>query len=398
MNARLVDRSRLSRLRWWYVPLVLVPIPVLIFLSLRVQGGVDVPSIGDGSCSSGSDTASRAVFLVDLRKPLDAAYESLPGRMLETVTKDLGADTELGVYVLSRYAEAPRTFLGRLCKPYDNGELVVEAAKDQRQGARDCDDLPAQIPASLRTEASRFCRQRNVLRRRLDASVAQAADRVTDAYLVEALEETSRDFADLSQPKSLYVFSDMMQHAKWYSHVDLRPGEWDFGEFDSSRGSQGLSAEPLAHLSADVPVKVFYVARAGVTDNPQAQLLHKGFWQAYFDEAEVSFVDLPTMAGFAAETLMDVPTPAELAAYEREQVRYRSELVEKERAELARSRRDFEVERAQLAERRQQLEEQQRQLARQQQEFGTQQREAEEPNVQSGDAAGGEDEASGQDV
>lgn len=385
MSTRLNNRGKLG-LRW-YVPLLLVPIPVLIFLGMRVQGAPDAPSFpsADGSCSA-SEVAHRAVLLLDLRKPVDEVYASLPGRLLDDVTIDLYADTELAVYSVSPYAEAPRTLLGRLCKPYDNGELLVEAAKDQRHGTGDCGDLPAQIPASSRAAARQFCEQRDVLRRRVDALVVQGKGRTTtDAYLVEALEETTRDFADSHVPTSLYVFSDMMQHAKWYSHVDIQPGEWDFEAFVAARGSQAPVVEP-ARPSPDLPVKIFYVSRAGMTDNPEMRIRHQAFWQAYFQDADLDFEHQPTMAGYAAKVLMDIPTPAELAAYERERVRYRSEQVGRERAELERMRRAFERERAQFAERREQFEQEQRQLAEEQRELTARRREFEARTQQAPEA------------
>ncbi|MDE0421112.1 MAG: hypothetical protein OXK76_09560 [Gammaproteobacteria bacterium] len=387
MNTRVDNRGRLGGLRW-YVPLLLVPIPVLIFLGMRVQGAPDVGSIpsADGSCSA-TEVAHRAVFLLDLRKPVDEAYASLPGRLLDDVTIDLYADTELAVYSVSPYAEAPRTLLGRLCKPYDNGELLVQAAKDQRNGIGDCGDLPAQIPASSRADARHFCEQRNVLRRRIDALVVQSKGRTaTDAYLVEALEETTRDFAESSIPTSLYLFSDMMQHAKWYSHVDVQPAEWDFNAFVAARAAQGPVAEPLARPSADLPVKVFYVSRAGSTDNPKLRLRHQGFWQSYFEDADLQFAEQPTMAGFASKALMDIPTPAELAAYEREQLRYQSELVLRERAELERMRLEFEQERAQFAARQEQFGQEQRRLADERRELAAQRREFEARNQQAREA------------
>ena len=383
MNARPVDGARLNRLRWWYVPLALVPIPVLIFLGLRVHGAL-VEESADDSCSATFETANRAVFLLDLRKPVDGDFATLPGRLVDDVSRDLPANTEYSVYALSAYAEAPRTLIGRLCKPYENGDLAVEAAKDQRNGPRDCDDLPAQLPAKLRASASRFCRQREVLRRRVDALVLQGMDGVaTDAYLVEALEEIGRDFADSPKPASLYVFSDLLQHAKWYSHIDVDSEGWDFEQFASARQSRGPAAEPAVHLSADVPVRVFYVARTGMTDALPVQRRHKVFWQTYFAGADLIFQDQPTMAGFASETLVDVPTPAELLAYEREQVRHRSELVDRARAELEQTRRAFEAERAQFVAQQRQLREQETRLAEKQRELAAQQREyetAREPN------------------
>ena len=378
-----VDRPMLGRIRW-YTPFLLLPIPVLIILGLQVRDSLDEPAAANGACSVGSDVASKAVYLIDLRKPLDAAYASLPGDLLREVSIEVPFSTELTVYGVSAYAEAPRTLIGRLCKPYDNADLVVAAAKDGGNLVRDCDDLPAQISSSLRTSATGFCRQREVLRRRIDALVAQVQGRTaSDAYLVEALEETSRELDGSSVPASLYVFSDMKQHAKWYSHLDVAWNEWDFEQFLAARGAQSNTVEPVG-APAGLPVKVFYVARRGTTDQVQARLSHKQFWQDFFGGAELAFEDQPTMAGYAAEPLMDIPTPMELAAYEREKIRHRSEIVERERAflegqraKLEASRQAFEQERERFAERQRQISERELQLAERQRQFTAQEREVE---------------------
>ena len=392
-----VDRPMLGRIRW-YTPFLLLPIPVLIILGLQVRDSLDEPAAANGTCSVGSDVANKAVYLIDLRKPVDAAYASLPANLLREVSIEVPVNTELSVYAVSAYAEAPRTLIGRLCKPYDNADLVVEAAKDGGSLIRDCDDLPAQISGSLRTSATAFCRQREVLRRRIDALVAQVQGRTaSDAYLVEALEETSRELDGSSVPASLYVFSDMKQHAKWYSHLDVAWNEWDLEQFLAARSAQSNTVEPVG-APAGLPVKVFYVARRGTTDQEQPRLSHKQFWQDFFGGAELAFEDQPTMAGYAAESLMDIPTPMELAAYEREQIRHRSEIVERERAfvkgerafvegeraflegeraKLEASRQAFEKERERFAERQRQISELERQLAERQQQFTAQERELE---------------------
>lgn len=374
----MTQRPTLLRFRW-YAPLLVVPVPVLVALGLNFKSALDEPDpTYYGSCS-----AHRAVYLIDLRKPLDPDFEALPGDLLGDVSRNLPADTELGVYAVSPYAEAPRTLLGRLCKPYENGTLDVEAAKDQRGKERDCDDLPAQIPASLRTGATAFCKQREVLRGRIDALAEQVRTRtVTDAYLVEAVEETWRDLADPAVPTSLYVFSDMLQHAAWYSHLDVQWNTSDTDDFATARQTRTRLDGPVAPPGDDHSATVFYVPRDGVTDTPQERIRHKEVWTAFYGGAAIGFEDLPTMTGYAAEQRMNVPTPAELAAYEMERARYTSELVERERTELTASRRALAEQEEQLAEQEEQLAERQRRFEEQQAQFVALQREFDERRAQ----------------
>ena len=372
----MTQRQALLRFRW-YTPLLVVPVPVLVALGLNLRSAVDEPPSTHGSCSAASGLAHRAVYLIDLRKPLDPALEALPGELLDEVSRKLPADTELGVYAVSPYAEAPRTLLGRLCKPYANGTLDVGAAKDQRGAERDCDDLPAQIPASLRTGATAFCRQREALRGRIDALAEQVRARTaTDAYLVEAVEATWRDLADPALPSSLYVFSDMLQHAAWYSHLDMQRDAWRPDALTAARQTRTRVDGPTAVPPGDGhSATVFYVPREGVTDAPQERLRHKEVWTAFYGGTAIGFEDQPAMASYAAERRMNVPTPAEQAAYEMERVRYTSELVERQRADVTAARQALAEREAQFAERQRQFDEQQEEFAARQREFDARTRE-----------------------
>ena len=97
-------------------------------------------------------------LLVDLSKPA----APMASAALRSVSMDLAAGDKLDVYAVTGDPQAPRRFVGGLCKPYSNEDLRVAAAKDGRSEARDCADLPAQIPRphpyggaeSLRTTGS----------------------------------------------------------------------------------------------------------------------------------------------------------------------------------------------------------------------------------------------------
>ena len=345
--------------------LVLLPIvAVVVALALEVQDTLQEPRTVD-LCQAGSgDATGHGVFLLDLQKPLARGHAPLPGRLLRDVTLDLAAHTELEVFTLTDYAEAPRMLLGRLCKPYGNADLAVDTAKDQGEATRDCDDLPAQIPATVRESAELFCAEREALVGRIDALVrASRSGLVRNAYLVEALEETARDFDRLRGAKSLYVFSDMMQHARWFSHLDTGWGGWDFEAFAARRDERAVLAGASPAPGPDWYTRIFYLHRKDVTERPEAQQAHRQFWERYFNErglaepqlaaSRLHFEAQAPVLDYAAESLMAVPTQAELVAQERERVRYERVALEDarrtgERAALERMRDELESSRAAL--------------------------------------------------
>lgn len=267
-----------------------------------------------------------ATLLLDLRKPLHGAA---PGAMLRQLSRELGAGMELRVFTLTGDARAPRRFEERFCKPYDNADLTVQTAKDQRQAVRDCDDPPAQLPPQLRSAVGAFCARRNALASRIDrlAQEAPQSQPAVNAYLIEALEETKRAFADRPSPRRLYLFSDMLQHAAWYSHLDLGWTQWRFADFEPLRDARQPPL-PRTALPADLHVKVFYLPRRGLTEPARQRRAHQGFWRAYFNGADMDFADAPPLPAYAALPLMSGPA-AEAAARERE-------LLERQRTETDR--------------------------------------------------------------
>ncbi len=352
-----------GRIRWTLLLFIFLPIPVLLFLGPYLRSTLNGTSEDVACLVEPADIAGHAVYLLDLRKPLSPAYGSLPGKLLRDVTHDIEANTELKVFALTRYAESPRMLLGRLCKPYDNADLMIATAKDQGNGSRDCDDVPAQVPVSLRDKANRFCAQRDALQRRIDVLVQQGQDgRVASTYLVEAMEDTFRDLEDLSGSPSLYVFSDMMQHARWYSHLDLRWEDWSFEEFAQIRGEQAALIGAPTRTRADLRVKVFYIPRTGATENLRLRVVHKRFWQDYFAGTALDFEDRAAMLEYAHEPLMDVPSQAEIAAQERERARYEREAVDQLRARMEQEKLALESERQRLTDQTRQLAAREREL------------------------------------
>ena len=284
---------------------------------------VEERSLNADLCPTGAGgIAGSATLLLDLRKPL---HRAAPGAMLRQLSRNLGAGMELQAFTLTGDARAPRRFVERFCKPYDNADLTIQTAKDQRQAVRDCDDPPAQLPPQLRSAVSAFCARRNALASRIDrlAQEATQSQPVVNAYLIEALEETKRAFTDRPPPRRLYLFSDMLQHAAWYSHLDLGWTQWRFADFEPLRNARKPPL-PRTALQADLQVKVFYLPRRGLTEPARQRRAHQGFWRAYFNGADLDFADAPPLPAYAALPLMS--GPAEAADRERE-------LLERQRAE-----------------------------------------------------------------
>lgn len=246
-------------------------------------------------CRVAGDAPEPAAFLVDVSKPIDADLADLPGRLLEHVTLGLEAHAELRVYTIESDPAEPLWFVGRLCKPYRNADLQVATAKDQTARRRDCDDLPGQLPPATRDLAVRFCERRTALGERLNSiQTPDAGTPVSDAPLVDALEASLRGAAGRPAPAALYVFSDMLHHAEWFSHLDAGAKGWGFESYRTAAEARTAADLP----SAGPPVTVFYLPRVGLTDEPGAELLHKRFWRAYFGGSEVTFRDQPPGLGY----------------------------------------------------------------------------------------------------
>ena len=317
--------------------LILGLVAALLLLGDRSDGGPELD--GDLCPVATHNIAARAVYLVDLQKPLDEGRRALAGKLLHGLTLELAGGTELRVFALTQDSAAPRRLLDRLCKPYDNADIAAEGAKDGGSDLRDCDNLPAQIPQHIRQSATRFCGRRDALGERLDRlAERQRIEPVPNAFLIEALEETSLEFAEMPPgPRLLYVFSDMMQHAPWYSHAELGWNGWSFGGFLERRQAQDEFVGPRPPAIAAANVTLFYTPRQGITSLPRAKAVHKNFWQDYFADAagaQARFQEQPTMAAYQSASIMGQPAEIAATEQEREQERQEREEAEQQLAQM----------------------------------------------------------------
>ncbi|MCY4012154.1 MAG: hypothetical protein OXG82_05495 [Gammaproteobacteria bacterium] len=354
------------------LPLVGASLVLLLVLAMPdFHVGARDADLDADLCPPDGAVAARAVLLLDLRKPLDPA-RGLPVGVLRKVAREMGADTELRVFALADDPLAPRVQVGRVCKPYANHELAAPAAKD-RPGPRDCDDLPAQLPTRLRGRAQLYCERRAAIERRIAALVAERPPApVADAYLVEAIDDTILELADADVAAAFHVFSDMAQHAPWYSHLEREPDDWDAQPFaEARRGHPGLLAEPPP--APALAVRVHYVPRRGTTEHPRVARAHKRFWRGYFAGAEsVAFDDLTVLGGYEVERLArpaeepaaDRAVETDAARAEREEAARLLELVQAERAALEQAREQAVAEAEQLDARAAELNRREQALAR----------------------------------
>ena len=300
--------------------------PLLVVLALAGIGwmiGIDQPASSDvvrdrDLCPIDGDRVNGdVVFLFDFTKPLGGLSAALPGQLLRDLTLELERDTEIRAYLLTGSADAPLAPLRRFCKPFDTAEVQVAQAKDQRGAVRDCDDLPAQVAADVRHSAARFCTVRNALQARIDALAAKASREqgtVASAHLVEALEDILTDFQEQPGPHRLHVFSDMMQHAHWYSHLDLDGAQWDYDEFSrllASRDPVFGQRRPAPNAEFDI----HYVPRAGRTTERRTREQHQQFWRSYFAGSSVTFHEQSPIPAYASRPLMGLASESRTALH-----------------------------------------------------------------------------------
>ena len=317
------------------------------------------PGTSAATCAAESKV-HRAAFLVDLTKPLDGAHVRLPADLLYNAAIDLQPGTELAVYALVSRPEAPRILIGQVCKTVDLAPLRLAQSKAKHRGAGDC-DVPAGVPARLRANAREFCRQIDMLAHRVEAIVLDDFRGGRHSPLVEALEMTARDFGDV--PGRLYVFSDLHQHAAWFSHFERPLHEWEYEQMAAAWAVQPFG-RPLRGFPPGTTVRIHYLPRMGTTEQEDRRTAHKRFWEGYFRDAEVVFDDQPAVTEFVPMPLREeeVPTAAQLAGYELERLREVAERLDRDRKKLEDIRHAITAEREQLDAKRRELAEQERRL------------------------------------
>ena len=288
---------------------LLVLVAVVLLVTLVDRERTLERALDDDLCPLGDDEiAGSAALVVDLAKPVgDTSFVS--GLMGE-VSRNLRMDEELRVYAITASdtagglaANSP-TLIGRVCKPYNNADLLFGPAKDQRGAWRDCHDLPAQLPPTLRDLAGRFCAARDDLQTAINTLTAGQgrAGAIASAELATALGNVRTALSARPAPRKLYVFSDMLQHAAWYSHFDLDWTQWSATEYLGALAGSTAS---------DLDVSIFYLPRQRLTGALRLRNAHKQFWRSFFQGADVQFEDLPAVPAYAVQRLMPLEESGE---------------------------------------------------------------------------------------
>ena len=293
-------------------------------------------------CPPAGAIAGRTAMLLDLRKPLSERGRALLGEALRQVASELAANGELRVFALSGTDAAPRQRIDRLCRPYGESALAQDGAVAPQ--ADPCAGLPADLPE--RDAALRFCARLDSLAGRIDGMAQLPPSPVPNAFLVEAIEETSLEFGDAPGRKSLVVFSDMVQHAPWYSQAE-GAATFGFADFAELRARQSARIGPRPPALQDVDVTIFYLPRTGMTESPQERRGHKRFWQEYVADAFRTapvINELPAMPRYEVASFSGQATNGDLAAaqrlqQEREEAERLLEQVVRERAALEEAQR-----------------------------------------------------------
>lgn len=241
--------------------------------------------------------AGTATLLFDLTKPLDGAS---PGEVLRAIVGGFNRNARIRVFSVTDSPEAPLVLLDRFCKPYDNAELIVAQAKDQTGRTRDCNELPAQIGRVLRENASSYCRRRANVERRLDGIAHSNRGRgggLGSAHLAEALDLLRNDQEVQTDDHVLFVYSDMMQHSEWYSHLETEWKDWRDPGGSGLPSSTTKLRNPVRRAYSG-EIEIYYIPRIGVTDTVAPRVRHQGFWQEFLAGANVRYWDQPPMAGY----------------------------------------------------------------------------------------------------
>ena len=304
--------------RRWRLAAVGMAGALALGLSMFALTAGNGPLLDDDLCPVvvASDGAGVDVLLLDLRKPVDVARAAEPGELLRDVAAAAPPGRELHVFALGRRVAQPLEPLARLCKlPADHASRA---------------DCRAPGVRAVGLNAAGYCARLRVLQDRVDELAVQRDDLpLRSAYLVEAIEESWLVAPAMLGPRSLHVYSDMVQHAVWYSHADTGPAGWDFAGFVAARADQAATVGAAPPSPADARVEVFYVPRTGSTEHRLARDAHQRFWREYFDSQgiEARFVDQPAMREYAVAPAAGAATGLANAALERDRLERERKLV-----------------------------------------------------------------------
>lgn len=237
---------------------------------------------------------SRTYVLMDLSEPLGGQQQALRG-LINAASNSLEAREKIIIGRLQPNRGNSWKELSSFCSP--DLKSISDSFGRSISLEKDCPEIiskgkqypwPLGTGQDLREQTRKICESYS----RFQKKVRTASEVVPDdnpeeprSYIVSAIEEIMHDAnnAPNGTRRRLIVFSDMLQHAEWFSHYEESHAPWTAEALkDRRKKASGLGSVPENKFDE---ILLCYLKTDNLKDymkNAKWEVAHKKMWPRYF--------------------------------------------------------------------------------------------------------------------
>ncbi len=240
---------------------------------------------------------SKTYLLVDLSEPLSGDQRAGLKDLLKSATDSMATQELISVSQMQAVLKAPRHKVTQFCKPDIQriGQAGSRIKEDDCKSVVDKSyDWYKNVGDHARKEISTTCSRYLDFKKGVNvaalpyAAVNQEQNR---SYIVGSIEDIIVDADDDSSdvPTRLIVFSDMLQHAEWFSQYRTHPDDWTIENLRERR-KNAIEQPKYRHMST-APANNFkevllcYLPNDKMLNTSIKEKQHRQMWEGYFSDS-----------------------------------------------------------------------------------------------------------------
>lgn len=290
--------------KWGYfLMVVFVPIALLVIWSGN-KTSIKIPINPVSLCPNDSQhIVDTTYILIDLSESLSREQRNELQTSIEVASENLQKYGRLSISHMQPDLNNPRDHLSDLCNSADL-EDIKNAVGRSVDPSRDCPNIingefifHNRVGKTMRDHIRNICKNLGDLDKKIKdaiSTIPQTNPEQARSYIIGSIEDvmTDADSIPSTTPTRLVIFSDMLQHADWFSQYRKRHGAWTMDNINQRRKKYAPDLMKTPPQNNFDEVLLCYQPNShAILKSAENRNAHRTMWKDYFKDSIFSHVD-----------------------------------------------------------------------------------------------------------
>lgn len=312
---RLGESDTENKNKWGYV-LIFVFIPItLLIIWLALKTNLEIPLNPVSLCPNEQHNIIGTTYiLIDFSEPLSKRQRNELRTLIVKTSASLQKHERLSISRMEPDRKNTRVSLHDFCNPADL-ENIKKAVGRSIDPKRDCPAIvkkefpfPKRVGEATSKLIHNICKNLDDLDKKVEDVIRMIPPinfEEPRSYIIGSIEDVMTDANDSpSGTRRLVVFSDMLQHADWFSQYEKRHGAWTMDNIEQRRKKYAPNHMKTPPQNNFDEVLLCYQPNGhAILKSARNKNAHRAMWKGYFKGSKFFHVNLGGCPGTIANMM-----------------------------------------------------------------------------------------------